>query len=165
MNLTKDQKEKVKAYILQRFNLVELIEGYGHDLIKDTDNRMKMKCPFHNEKTASFMVYLDTNRFHCFGCAESGNAITFMMNQDGKTYSEIIEKFAENIDIQSNKFFADTLINNVNKESFDIKMYSKDTEYELSVFLRDLAKKSPDKLSLVDGCFRDMGMFFSNPNR
>lgn len=33
------------------------------------------KCPFHNEKTASFCLYEDGNRFHCYGCKESGDVI------------------------------------------------------------------------------------------
>jgi len=164
MKLSKSQRDRVKMYILKRFNLMKLIEGYGLQTYPDTDNRVKMKCPFHNEKTASFVVYVDQNKFHCFGCAETGNVINFMMLKEGKTYQAVIEDFSENVDIHSNKFFAETLINSVNRDSFNLKNYSKDTEYELSVFLRDASKKNSDKIPEVDSCFRDMDMFFSNPD-
>ena len=164
MRLSKPQTDRVKEYMLSRFNIVDLLKSYGYELSNDTDNRMKMKCPFHNEKTASFMIYLDTNRFHCFGCAESGSVINLIMNHEEKTYYEVIEDFSENVDVNSNKFFADTLTKSVNKDGFNVKTFSKNTEYELSVFLREVCKKKEEKIELVDNCFREMDMFFSNPD-
>lgn len=46
------------------------------------DRKGFARCPFHNEKTASFRVYPD-NTFHCFGCGAHGDVITFVMKMQG----------------------------------------------------------------------------------
>ncbi len=49
-------------------------------------------CPFHGEKTPSFYVYDD--HFHCFGCGEHGDAITFVMKSTGAGFMEAVEQLA-----------------------------------------------------------------------
>jgi len=49
-------------------------------------------CPFHGEKTPSFYVYDD--HFHCFGCGEHGDAITFVMKSQGAGFMEAVESLA-----------------------------------------------------------------------
>ena len=49
-------------------------------------------CPFHGEKTASFYVYED--HYHCFGCGEHGDAITFVMKSQGAAFMEAVEQLA-----------------------------------------------------------------------
>jgi DNA primase len=49
-------------------------------------------CPFHAEKTPSFYVYDD--HFHCFGCGEHGDAITFVMKSQGAGFMEAVESLA-----------------------------------------------------------------------
>jgi DNA primase len=49
-------------------------------------------CPFHNEKTPSFYVYDD--HFHCFGCGEHGDAISFVMKSTGAGFMETVESLA-----------------------------------------------------------------------
>ncbi len=49
-------------------------------------------CPFHGEKTPSFYVYDD--HFHCFGCGEHGDAITFVMKSTGAGFMEAVERLA-----------------------------------------------------------------------
>ncbi len=51
-------------------------------------------CPFHNEKTSSFSVDRPKQFFYCFGCKESGDAITFLMKYEGLPYPEAVEKLA-----------------------------------------------------------------------
>jgi len=50
-------------------------------------------CPFHGEKTPSFYVYDD--HFHCFGCGEHGDAITFAMKTTGASFMEAVESLAQ----------------------------------------------------------------------
>jgi DNA primase len=52
-------------------------------------------CPFHKEKTPSFSVNREKNLFKCFGCGESGDALTFLMKTTGKTFAEVIKQEAE----------------------------------------------------------------------
>lgn len=56
-------------------------------------------CPFHKEKTPSFHVNVDDGYYYCFGCGASGNAITFLMNIDGMTFVEALEKLADDFRI------------------------------------------------------------------
>ncbi|HQT87707.1 MAG TPA: DNA primase [Acidiphilium sp.] len=49
-------------------------------------------CPFHNEKTPSFYVYDD--HFHCFGCGAHGDAISFVMQSEGASFTEAVERLA-----------------------------------------------------------------------
>ncbi|WP_298284303.1 DNA primase [Acidocella sp.] len=49
-------------------------------------------CPFHGEKTPSFYVYDD--HYHCFGCGEHGDAITFVMKTTGGSFMEAVEELA-----------------------------------------------------------------------
>src|SRR5476651_2653574 len=49
-------------------------------------------CPFHGEKTPSFYVYDD--HFHCFGCGEHGDVITFVMKATGAGFMEAVENLA-----------------------------------------------------------------------
>lgn len=52
-------------------------------------------CPFHDEKTPSFIVSPSKNIFKCFGCGEGGDATSFVMNKLGITYPEALEYIAE----------------------------------------------------------------------
>lgn len=64
----------IAEQIKQSVPLAEAIELYtGEQFIKN-----KMRCPLHNEKTASFTVY-PNGKYYCFGCGESGDIITFVM--------------------------------------------------------------------------------------
>ena len=57
-------------------------------------------CPFHSEKTPSFVVYPDTKSFYCFGCGAGGSVITFVSKLENLTYLETIEHLAERAGIQ-----------------------------------------------------------------
>lgn len=56
---------------------------------------MKGLCPFHNEKTPSFMVYPDTQSFYCFGCGAGGEAITFVRRIENLDFTEAVKVLAE----------------------------------------------------------------------
>lgn len=49
------------------------------------------KCPFHNEKTGSFTIYTDKNRFICFGCGEKGDSIDFVSKKENLNFIEAIK--------------------------------------------------------------------------
>ena len=56
----------------------------------ETDRKGFAKCPFHNEKTASFRVYKD-GTYHCFGCGAHGDVITFVMSMQNLSFTEACE--------------------------------------------------------------------------
>ncbi|MEV6592854.1 DNA primase [Streptomyces acidicola] len=55
---------------------------------------LKGLCPFHDEKSPSFQVSPNKGLFHCFGCQEGGDTITFVMKVDHLSFSEAVERLA-----------------------------------------------------------------------
>ena len=70
--------EDVIDQIAARADLVEIVLGYVPNL-KQAGSRWKGCCPFHQEKTPSFIVNPDSNTYHCFGCGVGGNVFKFVM--------------------------------------------------------------------------------------
>ena len=81
--------EEIKA----RTDLADLIAGYGIQ-VKRAGGSYKACCPFHHEKTPSFHIQPAKGFYHCFGCGESGDAITFVMKYEGLTFVEAAKKLA-----------------------------------------------------------------------
>jgi len=65
-----------------------------------TKNKLLSLCPFHEEKTPSFNVNLDTGQYHCFGCNAKGNAITFVANMEQISTKEAWKKIAEKYNLK-----------------------------------------------------------------
>ena len=60
-------------------------------------------CPFHHEKTPSFTVSDDRESFHCFGCGEHGDAITFVMKSQGLSFVDAVEQLANEAGLEMPK--------------------------------------------------------------
>ncbi|MCM0622280.1 DNA primase [Nocardioides bruguierae] len=60
---------------------------------------LKGLCPFHDEKSPSFNVNPGRGFFHCFGCGEGGDAISFLMKIDALSFAEAVERLAEKVSI------------------------------------------------------------------
>ena len=79
--------------VLLRNDIESLISGYVS--LKRAGSNFKGLCPFHNEKTPSFVVYPSDNSFFCFGCGVGGNAITFVRQIEHLTYPDAVEFLAK----------------------------------------------------------------------
>ncbi|WP_051328437.1 DNA primase [Desulfatirhabdium butyrativorans] len=92
-------KEKV-SQIRQSVDIVEIISESV--LLRKTGKSFIGLCPFHAEKTPSFTVSPDKQRFHCFGCGEGGDAITFVMKHEGISFMDAVRRLAQKcgIDIE-----------------------------------------------------------------
>jgi len=90
--------EEIINQILDKVDIAELISGYIH--LKRSGRNFKANCPFHHEKTPSFMVSPDKQIFHCFGCGAGGNAIGFLMKHERLEFPEAVEFLAAKAGIQ-----------------------------------------------------------------
>src|SRR5512139_933378 len=61
---------------------------------------MKGLCPFHDEKSPSFSVRPSVGSYHCFGCGESGDVISFVMRMDHLSFAETVERLAARYGVQ-----------------------------------------------------------------
>ncbi len=81
--------QEIIDQILDRLDIVEVISEYIP--LKKSGRNFKACCPFHNEKTPSFVVSPDKQIFHCFGgCAIGGNLIKFIMKHENLTFPEAV---------------------------------------------------------------------------
>jgi len=67
--------------------------------LKRAGSNMKGLCPFHGEKTPSFTVNPVRQSFHCFGCGEGGDVLSFMMKYYNLTFPETIKQLAQRYQI------------------------------------------------------------------
>jgi DNA primase len=85
--------EELIAEIRSRTDIVALIGEYV--ALKQRGASYLGLCPFHSEKTPSFHVRRDRQFFHCFGCQESGDAVTFLMRVEGLNFPQAARQLAE----------------------------------------------------------------------
>ena len=123
--------------IMDAANIVEVVSEFVS--LRRSGTNYKGLCPFHNEKTPSFIVNPSRNTCHCFGCGKGGNSVNFIMEHQQMTYPEALRWLANkyHIEIQEReltsqereaendresmfivneriaKYFEDTLHNNV----------------------------------------------------
>lgn len=91
--------ENVVEDIKIRTELSELIASYGIQ-VKTAGSSKKACCPFHNEKSPSFHINDRKGFYHCFGCGESGDAISFVQKMDGLSFTEAVKKLAAPLGIE-----------------------------------------------------------------
>lgn len=84
-----DQVEEVKA----KTDIVSLIGEYVD--LKKAGRNYKALCPFHGEKTPSFMISPELQIYKCFGCGESGDAIAFLQKHEGMDFYEALKYLAD----------------------------------------------------------------------
>src|SRR5438067_12413570 len=82
--------DDVIAEIKQRLD-IETIVGETVRLSRAGRN-LKGLCPFHSEKTPSFVVYPKDGSYHCFGCGQGGDILTFVMKTEGLDFRGALEK-------------------------------------------------------------------------
>ena len=78
--------------LIDRADIVDVINRYVP--LKKAGRNFVACCPFHKEKTPSFSVSATKQIFKCFGCGESGNAISFIMKYEGLEFPDAVRRLA-----------------------------------------------------------------------
>ena len=84
--------------VKERTDIVALI-GASVPL-RQAGRNFKGLCPFHKEKSPSFVVYPDSQSFHCFGCGKSGDAFTYVMLTDNVDFRDALKTLAEKAGVE-----------------------------------------------------------------
>ncbi|WP_163327825.1 DNA primase [Desulfurobacterium thermolithotrophum] len=99
--------------ILSRVDIVDIVSNYIQ--LKQVGRNYTALCPFHPEKTPSFVVSPEKQIFKCFGCGIGGNAITFVEKYENVSFFEAVRRVAEIAGIELPSHFKE------NEESFQIE--------------------------------------------
>ena len=112
--------------IKSRLDIVDVVSGYTP--LTRAGQRYKAPCPFHQEKTASFMVYPERQSWHCYGaCGSGGDVFTFVMQIENIDFTETLQRLAQ----QAGVILSEHNKNNPQKAIQDINE-------ELNIFFKEL---------------------------
>ena len=95
-------------------------------------------CPFHHEKTPSFCINEYEQYYHCFGCKEHGNVITFIMKMESCDYLSAIERLAKNANMEIPSYSVDSSVaeKKKNKETVLKILDLASKHYEQNLYLK-----------------------------
>src|SRR6266508_1798711 len=83
--------------IKRRLDLVDVVSQSV--ALKRAGRTFKGLCPFHAEKTPSFIVFPETGTWRCFGCNQGGDLFSFVMKRDGLEFREVLRLLAERANV------------------------------------------------------------------
>lgn len=96
----KKEFKTVVAEVKQAHSITEYIESSGVSLVRAGTNKWKGLCPFHSEKTPSFIVDDNFQNYRCFGCGVNGDIIKFIQETEHLDFMDVLKKLAEEKNIE-----------------------------------------------------------------
>lgn len=123
--------ENIAQILCDQLNIVDVV---GEKVaLKKTGKNYKGSCPFHSEKTPSFIVNEEWQGYHCFGCGAGGNAISFVMESENLDFLTALETLAEryHIDLTAYRTKNETA-------SLDLKAYYEANRRAALVYYKNL---------------------------
>jgi DNA primase len=114
--------------IKSRIDIIDFISEFIE--LKKAGRNFKALCPFHSEKTPSFIVNPEKQIFHCFGCSVGGDVVTFVMKYDGLSFIEAVSSLAQRAGIVLKEHVTST-------PTKDLKKKLLNAHREASVFFQD----------------------------
>ncbi len=129
-------------------NIVEIIGDFV--TLKRKGVNYTACCPFHNEKTPSFVVSPAKGLYKCFGCGKGGNAVTFLMEHENVTYPEALKMVAKRygIEVHEKELTEEEIRRNDDRESmFALNGWAAD-------YFSDILHHDPEGMSVGMSYFR-----------
>ena len=127
--ITKSSIENLQNHL----DVVDVVSQFLE--VKKAGANFKACCPFHGEKTPSFVISPAKQIYHCFGCGVGGDSIKFVMEHEKLNYPEALEKLASMYNITLE-------YDNNNQKKQDVKVLESVNEYYQRLFVsNDTAKK------------------------
>jgi len=142
-------------------NKIDIVEYVGKYVqLKQSGRNFKGLCPFHSEKTPSFMVSPEKQIWHCFGCNEGGDAISFTEKIEGLSFPDAVKELAIKTGVKLSQNFKER------KEPTDKYFAINDQacSYYEKLLFEPAGKGAYDylkKRGLEDGTIRDFRLGFS----
>lgn len=138
--MTKKNEGSVFDYINDQVNIIDVISSYI--TLERAGKNHKALCPFHNEKTPSFIVSEEKQLYHCFGCGAAGNAVSFVMHYENLDPIDAVETLAEKYRIDISAFSRSSQSKNT---SFDARYY--DILKDAAIFFYRNLRLHPDAMA------------------
>jgi len=115
---------------------IDIVDFINESLpLKQAGSNWKGKCPFHNEKSPSFMVSRERGSWHCFGCGKGGDIFSFIQEQEGLDFPEALQLLAKRAGVQLRQY---------NKEEQTQKTKVLDVLRWVSRYYQEVLRKSSD---------------------
>lgn len=93
--------------IKDKLDIVEIVSSYIK--VEKAGINYKAKCPFHNEKSASFFISPSRQNFYCFGCGEKGDIFTFVEKFEGLDFKGALQTLADRAGVELKKFKSENI--------------------------------------------------------
>lgn len=130
--------------IKKRIDIVNFIGNYLS--LKKSGRNFKALCPFHQEKTPSFIISPERQIWHCFGaCQEGGDVIKFLMKWENITFFEALKELADKLGIKLKKINFEDKVWQKKEKLFNINRLAAEFYHYLLV-KHELGKKAIDYL-------------------
>ena len=131
--------------LLARADIVELVETRVP--LKKAGKNYQACCPFHNEKSPSFTVSQDKQFYHCFGCGEHGNAISFLMEFDRLDFVDAIEELASHcgMEVVRDENNASPIEQKKQQQAYQQKQDDYELMLQVNRFYQQQLKQAEDK--------------------
>ena len=138
--------------IMDATNIVDVVGEFV--TLRKAGVNYKGLCPFHDDKTPSFMVSPAKQICHCFACGEGGNAVNFLMKHEQITYPEALRWLAKkyNIEVEEKELTEEEKREQSDRESMFIV-----NEWAMKYF-QDMLKNDPDGIAIGKQYFRSRGI-------
>jgi len=129
--------------VREKIDIVSFISEYLP--LKKAGRNFKANCPFHNEKSASFMVSPERQIWHCFGCQKGGDAFTFLMDYENMEFPEALRTLAKKAGVDLKSFSFDNQLLSEKEKIYSLNRHALKF-YQYILLKHPLGKKAMDYL-------------------